>query len=71
MKELIKAAAIGVAGFAVLFVAFDYALTGSDVMVSYSTGECVAVENYDGMFFKAGEYTCENLPEKFTHIWVK
>jgi len=71
MKNFIKNTIVVVAVFAVLFVAFDYALTGSDVLVSHSTGACVAVENYDGIFFSAGEYNCENLPAKYTHIWVK
>lgn len=37
-----------------------------DVHVSYSTNECVKVVNYDNT-----KYSCENLPEKFNHIWVK
>ena len=38
-----------------------------DVHVSHSTGECVEVINYDERF----NYTCETLPEKYNHIWVK
>ena len=38
-----------------------------DVYVSNSTGECVEVINYDEKF----DYTCENLPEKYNHVWVK
>lgn len=38
-----------------------------DVHVSHSTGECVKVINYDERF----DYTCENLPEKYNHVWVK
>jgi hypothetical protein len=71
MKNLVKNFIGSVLSVAILFVAFDYVLTGSDVMVSHSTGACVSVENYDGILFKAGEYNCENLPPKYTHIWVK
>ena len=71
MKQVIKQAVICVVGVAAAFVALDYAMTGSDVKVSYSTNKCVSVENFDGMFFKAGDYSCENMPEKFNHIWVK
>lgn len=38
-----------------------------DVHMSYSTNECIEVINYDERF----EYTCETLPEKYNHIWVK
>lgn len=38
-----------------------------DVHVSHSTGECVKVINYDERF----DYTCDNLPEKYNHVWVK
>lgn len=38
-----------------------------DVHVSHSTGECVKVVNYDERF----NYTCENYPEKYNHIWVE
>ena len=38
-----------------------------DVHISHSTGECVEVINYDERF----NYTCENLPEKYNHIWVE
>ena len=38
-----------------------------DVHISHSTGECVEVINYDERF----NYTCENYPEKYNHIWVE
>ena len=37
-----------------------------DVYVSYSTGECVKVVNYTDE-----QFSCENIPEKFHHIWAK
>jgi hypothetical protein len=33
--------------------------------VSYSTGECVSVINYGDT-----DYSCENQPQKYNHIWV-
>lgn len=36
-----------------------------DVYFSYSTNECVKVVNY------GTEYSCENLPKRFYHIWVE
>lgn len=35
------------------------------VHYSHSTGECVRVES------KTGEYSCDNLPTNYTHIWVQ
>ena len=37
-----------------------------DVHVSYSTDQCVEVINYDGTNF-----TCDNLPSRYNHVWVK
>lgn len=52
------------AGF---FYGLDSVANMPDVHVSNSTGECVKVINYDERF----DYTCESLPEKYNHIWVK
>jgi len=38
-----------------------------DVYASYSTQSCVEVVNY----VETDTYTCENLPSKYNHIWVK
>jgi hypothetical protein len=54
-----------------LFLLMDMAFTGSDVYKSHSTGACVKVENLDGIFFTAGNYTCDNLPEKYSLVYVK
>ena len=53
---------------AVLFYAFlDKAFSIPDVQFSYSTNECVKVLNYvDGE-----NYSCENMPTKFNHVWVQ
>ena len=47
--------------------ALNFALSIPDVKFSYSTDECVEVINYTD----ADKYSCENLPTKFNHIWVK
>ena len=43
------------------------ALSMPDVWFSYSTDECVNVINYN----QEDKYSCENLPTKFNHVWVK
>ena len=52
----------------VLFYAFlDKAFSIPDVQFSYSSNECVKVLNYvDGE-----NYSCENMPTKFNHVWVQ
>lgn len=37
-----------------------------DVIFSYSTKQCVKVINADGT-----DGDCNNLPERYTHIWGK
>ena len=46
---------------------FLTAMAMPDVWVSYSTGECVTVVNYD----EGDNYSCENMPTKFNHVWVE
>jgi len=61
---------IGAAVFLLVF-GFTYAMLSAvelpDVWFSYSTGECVKVLNY----VEDDQYSCENLPEKFYHVWVE
>jgi hypothetical protein len=54
-----------------LFVAMDYSFSLPDVHVSYSTGNCVGVTTYQGVFFDSLGYSCENMPTKYNHINVK
>jgi hypothetical protein len=42
------------------------ALSLPDVHFSMITDECVKVLNY----VEGENYSCENLPNKFTHVWV-
>ena len=46
---------------------FLEALALPDVWISYSTDECVKVINY----VEGENYSCENMPKKFNHVWVK
>ena len=61
----------GLLGTAAVVLAFDYALALPDVHVSYSTEQCVGVTTYQGIFFDSLGYSCENMPEKYNHVWVK
>jgi len=64
--------ALGLAVFVVLaFGMLDYAFSIPDVLVSYSTNECVGVENFPGIIFNQEIYSCENMPSKFYHVYVK
>jgi len=66
-KNLFQSIFVGVIAGVVVFDAFFNALMLPDVWFSYSTGECVKVLNYaDG-----DSYSCENMPSKFNHVWVK
>ena len=55
----------------VAFLMMDYAFSIPNVIESYSTGECVTVENYPGIVFNQEMYSCENMPSKFYHVYVK
>jgi len=52
---------------AVVIYLFLVMMSIPDVWVSYSTGECVTVVNYD----EADNYSCENMPTKFNRVWVE
>jgi|SaaInl3SG_22_DNA_1037383.scaffolds.fasta_scaffold90564_2 hypothetical protein len=71
MKQVIKTVVVVSAVTAGLFVGIDLAMSTPDVLVSYSTNTCTQVINYEGILFPAGNYDCENLPEKYNHIYVK
>ena len=47
-------------------VALDRAASLPDVHFSYSTQECVKVLNYTDE-----QFTCDNLPKRFYHVWVE
>ena len=56
-----------VAGAGVVAYMFIAALSIPDVWVSYSSRECVKVINY----VEGDNFSCENLPSKFNHVWVQ
>jgi len=56
-----------VATVVVLFSLLDEAFSIPDVQFSYSTNECVKVLNY----VEGENYSCENMPTKFNHVWVQ
>mgnify|MGYP003639688360 FL=1 len=47
-------------------VIINYAFALPDVHFSYSQEHCVKVVNYTDTNF-----SCENMPDKFYHVWVK
>ena len=53
----------------VIFGMFAHAVNTAfglpDVHFDYATNECVKVDNYGET-----EYTCDNLPKRFYHVWV-
>jgi hypothetical protein len=67
IKAIIAAAAIG----GTVFVFADYAFSIPDMHVSYDTRQCVEVVNHPSALFSTTNYSCENRPEKFNHIWVQ
>lgn len=48
--------------YGMLLYKFDY----PDVHISYTTKECVEVISYGDI-----EYTCENYPKRYNHVWVE
>ena len=55
----------------IAFLMVDYAFSIPNVLESYSTRECVEVENFPGIIFNQEIYSCENMPSKFYHVYVK
>jgi len=54
-----------IAGSTLLAYGLITAAEMPDVHVSYSSGQCVEVVNY------GTDYTCDNLPTRFHHMWVE
>ena len=50
-----------------VFYLFLDSMSMPDVWFSYSTDECVKVINY----VEGENFSCENMPSKFNHVWVK
>lgn len=60
-------AAIGALAFGTIFCVLQVMSSIPDVYFSYSTDECVLVLNYH----EDDNYSCDNLPTKFNHVWVQ
>ena len=66
MKQALFTIAFTAPFVAGLAFAMNSALSMPDVHISYSTGECVKVVNYTD-----DNFTCENYPAKFNHVWTQ
>jgi hypothetical protein len=66
MKQAIFSVALALPFAAGLAYAISTAAAMPDVHVSYETNQCVKVVNYADT-----NYTCENYPSKFNHVWVQ
>lgn len=66
MKQALYTIALATPFVAALAWAVGSASAMPDVHVSYATGKCVKVVNYTDT-----NYTCDNYPRKFNHVWVQ
>ena len=62
-KTIIATVLIATAGLA---WAVNYSFSLPDVHMSFDTNTCVEVINYADT-----NYSCENMPSKFHHVWVE
>ena len=67
IKNLLLSATFGFGIFAML----DYASSIPDVHMSYASNSCVEVLNYPSVLFGTTNFSCENMPTKFNHVWVQ
>ena len=67
IKSILGAIAVVGAAFLIL----DAAMMIPDVGVSYSTNECVEAVNYGRVVFGETNYSCENMPSRYNHVWAK
>mgnify|MGYP000206086774 FL=1 len=67
IKNILFGAAFGLG----LFAFADYSFSIPDVHMSNATKTCVEVLNYPSTLFGTTNYSCENLPTKFNHVWVQ
>lgn len=63
----VKGGSMGAVAAVVIVFASDLAFTIPEVQVSHSTGECVKVVNYK----ENQKFSCENMPKRYNHVWVK
>ena len=63
---MIREVLFGAIVASLVVIAFFKATSTPDVIFSWETKKCVRVINADG---SAGD--CNNLPDRYTHIWGK
>lgn len=68
---MLKTIFAGMVAAGVMLVAIDYSFSIPNVYVSYETRDCVKVENFPGIMFGNTDYSCENMPSKYNHIWAQ
>ena len=66
MKNAIINGVLLVSIVALAVLGVNYAGSIPEMHVSHSTGECVRVINLGDT-----DYSCENQPKKYHHVWVK
>ena len=66
MKRAIFSVALATPFVAMMAYAISTAAAMPDVHFSYATNSCVKVVNYTDE-----QFTCENYPSKFNHVWVQ
>ena len=66
MKTLVINGVLLVSIVLLAVLGVNSAMSVPDMHVSHTTGECVRVINYGDT-----NYSCENQPQKYNHIWVK
>ena len=66
MKTLVINGVLLVSIVSLAVLGVNSAMSVPDMHVSHTTGECVRVINYADT-----NYSCENQPQKYNHIWVK
>ena len=67
MKSKLQAIASGLLLGSLFGFGLYMGFTVPEVQISHSTGECVKVIN----FKESHNYTCDNLPSRYDHVWVK
>lgn len=66
-----NSAMVALIGLGMFFI-MDLAFSTPVVYTSYETNRCVMVESHPGAFFNKGtEYSCDNLPQRYEHVWVQ
>ena len=71
MRNMLATAVFGFAVGLMLMLMIDFVFATPDVLVSHSTGECVRVINYPSAVWGTTTASCDDLPTRYTWVWVK